>query len=694
MGAGQRWRLRVGHRREVGEGAAARPPGPIVLRPAAISESGSGPATFDPAIGFNYLGRLGAGATEASEDIWTISHEGLSWTSASSTVPMPMAHTVELNAGILESSVESGPRLQAVWTWAPSLVDAIQVQRLSRLWFEALVGICTHVRTGSGRLTPSDILPARLTQGELDELTKCLRVADVLPLTPVQQGLLFHSAIAARADSAAAGTALADIYAVQLNLTMTGAVDPRRLYNAMHAVVKRHPNLVARFCTRFGEPVQVIPADPTICWQQTEFESTEELERFCAAERVAACDLAGKSTFRSALVRTGGDKHRFILTFHHVVIDGWSLPILLREIFAIYFGQALAPAPSYRGFVSWLAQQDREAARAVWRKALEGFETPTLVAPRSVPGPRGVASYRISPETTRALGDLARSQHTTVSTVLRAAWAQLLMVQTGAHDVAFGTVVSGRPALLTGADSVVGLLINTVPVRARASATTTVAELLRDMQSIHNDLLEHEHLALNEIHRLTGHDRLFDTLFLYENYPVDVSTFMGAHELGITEFTSREYNHYPLSVMALPGHELGIRIEYDTDAFDVADIGALVQRLRRILGAMTADPARRVLSIDVLEVEERGRLDRWGNRAVLACATAASSSIPEMFARQVDRAPHAVALTFQGRSMTYRELDHAANRLAQLLASRGAGRRIDSADGHAPMMRSSRYWRC
>ncbi|MDM2418495.1 amino acid adenylation domain-containing protein [Mycobacteroides abscessus] len=627
----------------------------------------------DPAIGFNYLGRLGAGATEASEDIWTISHEGLSWTSASSTVPMPMAHTVELNAGILESSVESGPRLQAVWTWAPSLVDAIQVQRLSRLWFEALVGICTHVRTGGGGLTPSDILPARLTQGELDELTKCLRVADVLPLTPVQQGLLFHSAIAARADSAAAGTALADIYAVQLNLTMTGAVDPRRLHNAMHAVVKRHPNLVARFCTRFGEPVQVIPADPMICWQQTEFESTEELERFCAAERVAACDLAGKSTFRSALVRTGGDKHRFILTFHHVVIDGWSLPILLREIFAIYFGQALAPAPSYRGFVSWLAQQDREAARAAWRKALEGFEAPTLVAPRSVPGSRGVASYRISAETTRALGDLARSQHTTVSTVLRAAWAQLLMVQTGAHDVAFGTVVSGRPALLTGADSVVGLLINTVPVRARATATTTVADLLRDMQSIHNDLLEHEHLALNEIHHLAGHDRLFDTLFLYENYPVDVSTFMGTHELGITEFTSREYNHYPLSVMALPGHELGIRIEYDTDAFDVADIGALVQRLRRILGAMTAAPARRVLSIDVLEVAERGRLDSWGNRAVLACATAASSSIPEVFARQVDRAPQAVALTFQGRSMTYRELDHAANRLAQLLASRGAG---------------------
>jgi len=627
----------------------------------------------DPTIGFNYLGRLGAGATGSSDDLWRISQENLLSTGASSAVPMPMMHTVEVNAGILESRAGMGPRLQAAWTWAPSAVDAIQVQRLSRLWFEALAGICTHVRNGGGGLTPSDILPCRLTQDQIDELTKRHRIADVLPLTPVQQGLLFHSTIATSADEPEAGATLGDVYAVQLDITMIGAVDAHRLCDAVHAVVKRHPNLVARFCTQFGEPVQVIPADPMICWQHSELESDEEIERLCAAERIAVCDLLGRTAFRAALVRTEGNKHRFVLTFHHVVIDGWSLPILLREIFASYFGQPLPTPRPYRSFVGWLADQDRDAARAAWAKAWEGFDTPTLVAPPAAPGPRGVESYRMSAEITQAVGDLARSQHTTVSTVLRAAWAQLLMVQTGADDIAFGTVVSGRPALLTGADEMVGLLINTVPVRVRASATTTVAELLNDMQSTHNDLLEHEHLALNEIHHLAGHDRLFDTLFLYENYPVDTGTFMGAHELTITEFASREYNHYPLSVMALPGHQLGVRVEYDTATFDLADVEALIERLRRILAAMTADPARRVQSIDVLDIDEHERLDSWGHRAVLTRPAAVSGSIPAMFARQVDRAPHAVAVTFQDRSMTYRELDHKANRLANQLASFGAG---------------------
>ncbi len=627
----------------------------------------------EPTIGFNYLGRLGVGANGISDELWRISQENLSSTDASSAVSMPMMHTVEVNAGILETSAETGPRLQAGWTWAPSVLDAPAIQRLSRLWFEALTGICTHVRNGGGGLTPSDIVPARLTQDQIDELAHRHHIVDVLPLTPVQQGLLFHSTIATTAGDSVVGSAVGDVYAVQLDITVTGAIDPHRLRDAVHAVVKRHPNLVAHFCTEFGEPVQVIPADPVICWQYAELESDKEIDRLCVAERMAVCDLVDRPTFRAALIRIDGNKHRFVLTFHHVVIDGWSLPILLQEIFASYFGQRLSAPPSYRSFVSWLADQDRDAARAAWGKALEGFDTPTLVAAPAPPGPRGVESHRVSAEITQALGDLARSQRTTVSTVLQAAWAQLLMVLTGQDDIAFGTAVSGRPAELSGSDSIVGLLINTVPVRARAMAATTVAELLGQMQSAHNDTLEHEHLALNEIHRLTGHDRLFDTLFLYENYPVETSAFTGVRELAITEFASREYNHYPLSVMALPGHELGLRVEYDTGIFDVASIEALVQRFRRILVAMTINPARQVGSIDVLDADEHDRLDGWGNRAILAAPPRVSESIPEMFARQVDRAPRAVALTFAGRSMTYRELDNAANRLANLLASFGAG---------------------
>ena len=159
----------------------------------------------------------------------------------------------------------------------------------------------------------------------------------------------------------------------------------------------------------------------------------------------------------------------------------------------------------------------------------------------------------MSAEATRALSELARSSRTTVATVLQGAWAQLLCWLTGQHDVAFGTVVSGRPAELVGAESMVGLLINTVPVRANLTAATTVVDLLGQLQRVHNDTLEHEHLALPEIHRVTGHDQLFDTLFVYENYPIDTGALLGVHELAVTDFTSREYNHYPLAVLAPAG---------------------------------------------------------------------------------------------------------------------------------------------
>ena len=400
----------------------------------------------------------------------------------------------------------------------------------------------------------------------------------------------------------------------------------------------------------------------------------EQIQRVCVTERAAVCDLANQPAFRAALIRTAGDRHRFVLTFHHIVADGWSLPILLGEIFAGYYGQRLAAAVPYRRFVTWLAERDLAGAHAAWREVLAGFDTPTLVGPpdRLGLGRRSVASFRVPAETTLALGALARSCHTTVNTVLQGAFAQLLCWLTGQHDVAFGVAVSGRPAEVVGAESMVGLLINTVPVRANITAATTTADLLDELQSAHNDTLEHQHLALSEIHRVTGHDQLFDTLFVFENYPIDTAALSGVDGLAITEFTSREYNHYPLTIQAGPGHELGLRVEFDTDVFDAASIEALIERLQRVLVAMTADPTRRLSSIDVLDEGEHARLEGWGNRAVLT-QPATPVSIPVLFTAQVARAPDAVALSCGEDSWTYRELDAAANRLAHLLAGQGVG---------------------
>jgi glycopeptidolipid biosynthesis protein len=281
----------------------------------------------------------------------------------------------------------------------------------------------------------------------------------------------------------------------------------------------------------------------------------------------------------------------FVLTNHHIVIDGWSKAILLQEIFASYYGHHLPEPASYRNFVSWLAGRDLDAARAAWGDVLAGFDTPTLVGPpeRAVSARRGSESLYLPAEMTRALGELARSCHTTVNIVLQAGWVQLLSSLTGRHDVAFGTVVSGRPPELAGAESMVGLMINTVPVRADLSNATTVADLLEQLQTTHNRTLEHDHLALNDIHRLTGHDQLFDTFFAYENYPVDTAALEFDAEVAITDIVSREYTHYPIAVEAVPGEEIRLRVEYDIDIFDSARIASLMKRFKRVLAAMTAD---------------------------------------------------------------------------------------------------------
>ena len=620
----------------------------------------------DPAIGFNYLGRMGG--SDLSDQFWRVGPDGVS-SGAATVVAMPLAHAVELNAVTLDT--EAGPQLQANWTWAVSVLGGAQIDELSRLWFEALAGICTYVCGGGGGLTPSDLSPARLTQPQIDELERQHHFADVLPLTPLQQGLFFHASAADDGDD------LGELYAVQLGITLAGPLDAQRLHDAVEAVVHRHPHLVARFCDQFDEPVQIIPAHPVMAWQYVELDGidvAEQVERICAAERAAICDLANQPAFRAGVLGIGDNQHRLVLTFHHIVVDGWSMPILLQEIFAGYYGHQLGAPMSYRRFVTWLAERDHAAAEAAWSQVLAGFDTPTLVGPteRLTQGQRNVASFRVPAETTAALGEFARAQRTTINTVLQAAWAQLLCGLTGQRDVTFGAAVSGRPTDMVGAESMVGLLINTVPVRADLVAAGTTAGLLEQLQNSYNETVDHQHVALRDIHRITGLDQLFDTLFVYENYPIDVTALGEVNGLAITDFSNREYNHYPLTVAALPGHELGLRVEYDTDVFDGATIEALVQRLERVLEAMMTDPERALSSIDLLDDREHARLDVWGNRAVVNQPTSVALSIPAVFAAQVARIPQAGALTFQGSSMTYRELDEASNRLAHLLIAKGA----------------------
>ncbi len=623
----------------------------------------------DPAIGFNYLGRLGAPAqTAAADDRWRMCPWG---SGSNSGLPIALMHTVEVNAVTVDT--DAGPQLQANWTWARSAVDRAQITLISRLWFEGLSGICAHARHGGGGLTPSDIAPARLTQRQIDGLQAQQPIADILPLTPLQEGLLFH---AGTADDSG------DLYAVQLEIAVAGPLDADRLRGAVQTVVTRHPHLLARFCPQFDPAVQIIPRDPLAPWRFVEIDDDDapaHIDRVCATERAAVRDITHEAAFRVALIRMADDRHRLVFTNHHIVVDGWSMPILLREIFAGYHGERLPATGSYRGFLTWLAGRDREAAHAAWRAAFAGFDTPTLVGPpdRLGLGPRDVRSFRVPAATASALNELARCCKTTVNIVLQGAWAQLLAWLTGHHDIAFGATVSGRSAEVSGSESMVGLFINTVAVRAIITPATTTADLLEQLRNAHNHTLEHQHVALGEIHRITGQEQLFDTLFVFENYPLDTAALLGDDELVVTEITSRECTHYPLVVQASPGRdldpELNLRVEFRTDVFDAESIEALFERLQRVLVAMTADAGRRLSSVDLLDLDEHARLDNWGNRAVLARPAPPAVSIPAVWAARAARSAEAVALSFGDRSMTYGELDTASNRLAHLLSGYGVG---------------------
>ncbi|BBX15727.1 hypothetical protein MDUV_05870 [Mycolicibacterium duvalii] len=573
----------------------------------------------EPTLAFNYLGHIPAPITGLPDDLWGLSPTHTTLTEAAAASPTPLAHSLLLNAATVTTT--TGPQLHTTWTWAPSALDRCRIRRLAHLFTQALQGLTAHVLHGGGGLTPSDITPALLTQHQIDALTHDHDASDILPLTPLQQGLLFHTRTATTTD---------DVYVMQVELTVKGALEPDRLRDAVDAVARRHPNLAARFRSEFDQPVQLIPADPTVPYQYVDLAdiSTNSVEptkirfsariagparpnaptqtmtaepcaaedrirQLCAAERGAVGDPAHGPSFRVAAIRTAPDEHRVVLTNHHIVLDGWSMPILARDLFAHYYGHNLPPAASYRRFIEWLVDRDDAAALVAWREVLADLDTPTLVGPpeRVGLGPRGTSSITVATETTEALAELARACHTTISTVLHAAWAQTLMWLTGQHDVVFGTAVSGRPTDIPEAESMVGLLINTVPVRARVTADTTIASLLEQLHDAHQRTLDHQHLALAKIQHVSGHRQLFDTIFVYENYPLDAAALF-AGQLAVTEVKTREFNHYPLAMIAQPGDELGLRIEFDTGVYDSERIEALEKRFKRILVAMTAAPGQ------------------------------------------------------------------------------------------------------
>ena len=481
-----------------------------------------------PQIGFNYLGRF----TAAGLDEDGAGQEPAVWRPVERTLggsadpDLPSGHVLEVSG--LVRDLPGGPQLALTLAWAGQVLDEPATAELARLWAAALAGLAAHAaQPGAGGLTPSDLPLVSLDQDQIEGLEASTPggLAEVWPLPPLQEGLLFHALYDAAAP---------DVYTVQHFLDLEGQMDAARWRAAGQALLQRHVNLRAGFCMLgSGQAVQAIPAQVALPWRETDLsgqaDSQAAAEALARQDREQRFDLAAPPLLRFMLMRLDKDRWRLVITSHHLLTDGWSMPVLGRELLALYRdggdGGALPRVTPYREYLAWLARQDTSAAAAAWARALAGLEEPTLVAPGTDRVQVAVRPQNLVTELAAGLSGAlerhARGRAVTMNTVLQAAWGLLAGALTGRDDVVFGAVVAGRPPELPGVETMLGLFINTVPVRVQLDPAVTAGQLWARLQDQQSALLAYHYLGLAQIQRAAGPGAVFDTLVVYENYPRD-----------------------------------------------------------------------------------------------------------------------------------------------------------------------------
>ncbi|MGW1620940.1 amino acid adenylation domain-containing protein [Streptomyces sp. NPDC002172] len=454
--------------------------------------------------------------------------------------------------------------------------------------------------------TSSDLPLVRLSREEADALARHYpRLSDVLPLAPLQAGLLFHSLVSAET---------ADTYVAQLGFDLAGPLDPVALRAAATALVGRHTALRAAFRhDSADQPVQIVCEDLEVPWSEEDLSTLPEAEREQRArlsareERLRRFDLAAPPLMRFLLLKRDEESHRLLLTAHHILWDGWSTATLVRELFALYAPDGhrpgLPPAVPFRGYLEWLADQDLDESRAAWAAALEGLNGPTKVAAdgaRATDGEQQGRVTRVVDETlTGELTTRARSHGFTVSTAVQAAWGLLLSELTGREDVVFGSSVYGRPPQLPGVEDMVGMLTNTVPVRLRLRADEPLTDMVVRLQREQSALVPHHHLGLDEIGRQAAYGgpaaaprggELFDTAVSFFTASYDATDVTAAGGLRVAGFDIADGTHYPLRLVTEPGRTLTLGLGYLPALFSPRDAQGLLTRLVRILEDIAGRP--------------------------------------------------------------------------------------------------------
>ncbi|WP_189944219.1 non-ribosomal peptide synthetase [Streptomyces aurantiogriseus] len=632
-------------------------------------------------VGFNYLGRFSA--ADLPQEL-----RGLGFTrvddvrelaelDAAQDPRMPAPAELDINATVTDTP--DGPRLAARFAAPEGVLTPEQTSELAGLWVAALEALARHVTAPhAGGLTPSDVPLVRIGQWELEEWERTYPgLTDVWPTTPLQAGLLFHSLM---------NDSEVDAYQVQYALHLSGRVDADRLRTAGQALLDRHPSLRTAFLPdATGDLVQLVVDGVTLPWRVVDLRPLDESDRADALDRCLREDLRehfDRTTppmLRLTLVRTGPERSELVLTAHHALFDGWSVPLLVQDLLRLYGSDgdpaALPPVRDHGAFLAWRARQDPEESARVWRLELAGVDAPTRLVPDAGTDTDGAGTGRadvpLAADDARTLVRRAAELGVTLNTVVQGTWAVLLSRLTGREDVVFASTVSGRPPAVPGVDHIVGTFLNTLPVRVRCAPATALADLLTGLQTRQAALMDHHHYGLGEIHQAAGTDELFDTIIGFESFPMDRAGIVEANRaagIAITGIKSFTTSHYPVTVLVfLDADRPHLRLQYQQRLLApdlAADIAA---RFARVLRQLAETPSLRVGAVDVLAPEERERLLDARD------ATAPGTTVPELFERQVRATPDAVALVCGSEHLTYREVNARANHVAHALIRRGIG---------------------
>jgi amino acid adenylation domain-containing protein/non-ribosomal peptide synthase protein (TIGR01720 family) len=626
------------------------------------------PELVGQGLTFNYLGRF----DDSEGALFSLS----SVTPANQRDPQgPLA-----NALAVDGQVRGG-QLHLDWTFSRERFSRDSIEHLVALYREQLLQLIDHCSDERhAGLTPSDFPLAGLSQAQLDALAIPAReIEDILPLAPMQQGILLHSLLE-RGNG---------IYLMQDQYAVGSHVDFDAFKFAWQHVVQRHPALRTAFHgLESGVQRQVVmrrvpsPAQLIDLSHLSRDVAEAELEALLAAEREQGFDFARAPLLRLRLVKFGEADFRIVQSHHHALIDAWCRGLMLIEFFAHYRAfldgrhVSLPAARPYRDFVAWLAEQDEAVSRDYWRNALTGFTDVTPLpyrhSPQGEPQMRDV-TLALGAEQTAKLADQARQHRLTANTFVQAAWALLLMHHADRDDVLFGVTVAGRPTELEGIEGALGLFINTLPLRLKRPGMGAPAlELLNALQAQNAEMRQHEHLSLADIQLLADTPRgqpLFDSLFVFENVPLGAEVQQAVNDYRIKPLANRTHTNYPLTVVLLPGESLQLQLTYDTRHFDDRDMTALVGHFRRLLTQLIDHPQQALSQLQVLEQAECEQLLQQGQGPVEKHWY--GISYLERFESRVQAHPNLEVARCQGQSVTYDALNRDANRIGHGLIDAG-----------------------